>query len=207
MTTDQAKSLARQPFSEQTGYLLIEVGQLAKDVAAQAVAPLGLRPRHVSVLAVLAGGDHLRSQQEVSRSLGIDPNVLVGLIDDLERLGLAERKRNPSDRRRHMLMITGAGTGALRSARKLLDDTEAAFLRVLEPGEKAALHDMLARLLSVTAGGDEGTGCASDLPHCPQASRMQTGVGVVTSVPAGVSAPVARSIANMDTEPSCVFAV
>jgi DNA-binding MarR family transcriptional regulator len=161
MTTDQVKPQAREPLSEQTGYLLIEVGQAAKDVAAQAVAPLGLRPRHVRVLAVLADGDELRSQQEVSRSLGIDPNVLVGLIDDLERLGLAERKRNPRDRRRHMLMITAAGTAALRSARKLLDDAEAAYFRVLEPGEKAALHGMLARLLSATSGGDDGAGCTS----------------------------------------------
>lgn len=161
MTTDQAKPLAHQPFGEQTGYLLIEVGQLAKEVAARAVAPLGLRPRHVRVLAMLASGDDLSSQQEVSRSLGIDPNVFVGVIDDLERLGLAQRQRNPRDRRRHMLMITEAGMVTLRSARKLLDDAEAAFFRAFEPGEKAAMHDMLGRLLSA-AGGE--IGCTSELP-------------------------------------------
>lgn len=207
MTTDQAKPLAGQPFSEQTGYLLIEVGLLAKEVAARAVAPLGLRPRHVRVLAALASGDALSSQQEVSRSLGIDPNVFVGLIDELERLGFAERKRNPKDRRRHTLTITGAGMTALGSARKLLDEAEAAFFRGFEPGEKAALHDMLGRLLAV-AGGE--IGCASDLPAprpASHASRMQTGVGVATSAPAGVSEPLARSTANMDSEPSWVFAV
>lgn len=134
------------PLDALTGYLLIEAGQRAKNSAERAVAVLGLRPRHVRVLAAFAGAEP-GSQQEVSRVLGIDPNVVVGLIDDLERLGLAERQRNPRDRRRHVLAITEAGHAALRSARELLNEAEEAFFATITAEEKAILHAMLGRLI------------------------------------------------------------
>ena len=51
---------------------LIKLGELAMTKAERALEPLGVRPRHLNVLAALAADDSL-SQQDVSRRLsGVD---------------------------------------------------------------------------------------------------------------------------------------
>ena len=55
------------------------------------------------------------SQQDIARRLGIDPTVLVGVVDELERRSLVERRRDPADRRRYLLVVTGDGTELLAS--------------------------------------------------------------------------------------------
>jgi DNA-binding MarR family transcriptional regulator len=146
------------PFESLTGYLLIEVGKRATTVANSAVAPMGLRLRHVRVLAAFARGTGTGSQQEASRVLGLDPNVLVDLIDDLERLGLAERKRSPKDRRRHVLAVTELGQATLWQASARLKEAEEAFFTGVSPEEKIALHEILGRLFPVPASAAAGPG-------------------------------------------------
>lgn len=135
------------PLDVLTGYLLIEAGQRAKTSAERAVAELGLRPRHVRVLALFASSEP-GSQQEVSRVLGLDPNVVVGIIDDLERLGFAMRRRSQLDRRRQVLVLTEAGRAVLRSAYKLLGEAEESFFATISAEEKSALHAILGRLMA-----------------------------------------------------------
>ncbi|WP_433133748.1 MarR family winged helix-turn-helix transcriptional regulator [Micromonospora sp. CA-240977] len=133
--------------SGRTGFRLIKLGELAMVTAERALEPLGVRPRHFNVLATLAADDTL-SQQDVSRLLGIDPNVLVGVIDELEKQGLAERRRNPQDRRRHVVALTAAGRQVLRDGAALLDEAEAAFFAEVPAAELAVLHEVAARLLA-----------------------------------------------------------
>ena len=151
MLAEEVSAAQDLPFESFTGYLLIETGKRAKAMAESAVAPLGLRLRHVEVLAAFASGARTSSQQEASRVLGLDPNVVVDLIDDLERLGLAERKRNPRDRRRQVLAITESGQAALLSASTRLTEAETAFFSVLSSEGKAALHDLLGQLFRTPA--------------------------------------------------------
>lgn len=138
---------ARSAMSDRTGYRLVKLGELVMVTAERALAPLGIRPRHFNVLASLAADESL-SQQEVSRLLGIDPNVLVGVIDDLERHGLAERRRNPRDRRRHVVAVTAAGQRVLREGAARLDQAEAAFFTAVPAADLAVVHEVAARLLA-----------------------------------------------------------
>src|SRR5664279_2485131 len=67
--------------------------------AESALAPLGLRPRHLVTLTLLR--DHTEgTQQALSTRLQIDRTNLVGLLNDLESWGLIERRRSDADRRR-----------------------------------------------------------------------------------------------------------
>jgi DNA-binding MarR family transcriptional regulator len=156
------------PFESFTGYLLIEVGKRAAAVANSAVAPLGLRLRHVRVLAAFASGTGTSSQQEASRVLGLDPNVVVDLIDDLERLGFAERKRNPKDRRRHVLAVTDQGQAALGQASAWLNEAEAAFFSAVSAEEKTVLHDILGRLFTAPVPSPGGLGGGGLTDRCAQ---------------------------------------
>jgi DNA-binding MarR family transcriptional regulator len=128
------------------GYRLIKLGEMLMSTAEDALAPLGVRPRHFNVLATLAADASL-SQQDLSRLLGIDPNVMVGVVDDLERLGFATRVRNPLDRRRHIIELTPTGRGVVKGGAALLDAAEAKVFGLLSAKERATLYDAAGRLL------------------------------------------------------------
>ena len=49
------------------------------------------------------------SQRALGRRLRIDKSPMVGLIDDLEQLGLAERRRRTRDRRVQDIHLTAQG--------------------------------------------------------------------------------------------------
>src|SRR5215212_2880257 len=64
----------------------------------QAVAPLGLRARHLVALTHL--NDHGPSaQQTLIEALGLDASNLVALLNELEDAGLIVRRRDRTDRR------------------------------------------------------------------------------------------------------------
>src|SRR5215211_2421729 len=80
---------------------------------ARRMPSLGLRPKHFALLngIALAGGG---SQQELGGQMGLDPSGLVGAIDELEAMGLLERRRDAADRRRYVLTLTAEGSATLR---------------------------------------------------------------------------------------------
>jgi DNA-binding MarR family transcriptional regulator len=47
-------------------------------------------------------------QDLVARSM-IDPSSMVAVVDELEKMGLAERRQHPADRRKHALLRKLAG--------------------------------------------------------------------------------------------------
>jgi DNA-binding MarR family transcriptional regulator len=130
-----------------TGYLLTKLGEMAAIGATRTLEPLGVRLRHFYVLAALAADNSL-SQRDVSRLLDIDPNVLVGVIDELEKQGLAERRRNPRDRRRHVVVLTPAGQRVLREGNARLDEAEADLRAHMTAEELAVVRTVAERLLA-----------------------------------------------------------
>jgi DNA-binding MarR family transcriptional regulator len=141
---------AAAPLRGFTSYRVIKLGKLVDAAVERALAPLGVKPRHLHVMAVIAADDTL-SQQQISRLLDIDPNVMVGVIDDLEEKGLVERRRNPADRRRHVLVLTAAGRRTLRRGLAMGTAFEAELFAGLGEDGRAALDDVTAQLLDLLA--------------------------------------------------------
>jgi DNA-binding MarR family transcriptional regulator len=107
-----------------------------------------LRPRHVIALSLLHGSGPL-SQHALGEALSLDPSNVVGLLNELEERGLIARQRDPADRRRHIVSLSGTGAGELAATGVQLADIENAVLAALSPAERTTLHDLLAR----AAGG------------------------------------------------------
>ncbi len=124
---------------------LAQLGGLAAQRFAERLAPTGLTPPHAGVLRAIAG-DPGRSQQAVAAQLGLLPSRLVALVDELERDGLVERRRNPRDRRLHALHLADAGSERLREIGRIATSHGADFLAPLDDTERAVLDDLLARL-------------------------------------------------------------
>jgi DNA-binding MarR family transcriptional regulator len=72
---------------------------------------------------------------------------MVGIVDDLERLGLVMRRRLPSDRRAYALELTPAGGTMLARGREMIAAAEARALAALSASERRQLHDLLERLV------------------------------------------------------------
>jgi DNA-binding MarR family transcriptional regulator len=96
-------------------------------------------------------------QQELGEALHLDANNLVLLLNDLEDDGYVERRRNPSDRRRHIVEITPEGQKALARAERALESVEDEVLAPLNGEERATLWRLLTRVL-------EGAGAADGEP-------------------------------------------
>jgi DNA-binding MarR family transcriptional regulator len=87
------------------------------------------------------------SQQQLGQTLMLDPNNCVILLNDLEEFGYVERRRDPADRRRHIVEMTDAGRRALEHAEEKLETLEDQVLPNLDSGERGKLRDLLAKAL------------------------------------------------------------
>jgi MarR family transcriptional regulator, lower aerobic nicotinate degradation pathway regulator len=128
-----------------TTFLMKRLGFAAKERAMAAYEETGLHPYHHAVMLVLDEGSR-ETQGAIADALGYDRGQLVGLLDDLEERGLVERRRDPNDRRRHLVRLTDEGKGSLRKLRSLARKLENDFLAPLDEDERAMLHSLLRRL-------------------------------------------------------------
>lgn len=71
-----------------------------------------------------------RGQADLAADLGITSGAATGLVDRLERQGIARRVAHPSDRRRVTVQLTEAGLAIVEETRQWL---AASFRRVPEP--------------------------------------------------------------------------
>lgn len=107
---------------------------------------LGIRLKELAALAYLR--DHeAASQQALMQAFCLDANSCVLLLNELEEAGLAERRRDAADRRRHLVALTPAGRQALERAERAQESIEDDVLAALGPAERAALRDLLSRAL------------------------------------------------------------
>src|SRR5918999_2443445 len=134
------------PLADRTGFLAQKVGTLFLQAVGEQLSVLGLGNRPFFVLAGVAHGAPI-SQQDLSRALSIDPTTMVALVDELEQGGFVQRTRNPRDRRRYDLTITGTGAQALAAAQQAMDDVEEEFFSPLTDAERRRYHVYLEKLV------------------------------------------------------------
>jgi DNA-binding MarR family transcriptional regulator len=126
-------------------YLLVQLGFHVAGRFRERLAPLGLEPRHFGMLTRLAANEG-RSQQALGELMGLNPTRMVFLVDELEERGLAERRRNPADRRSHALYLTEAGRAKLREAMQASAGHERQIGSSLGDEERRQLTALLRRL-------------------------------------------------------------
>ena len=146
VTTQSAQRLPEELVSSAI-FLLKRLGMAAKSETMEAYEGTGLHPYHHAILALLDEGT-TETQGAIGEALGYDKGQLVGMLDELEDGGLIERRRDPADRRRHVVRMTTEGRSALGRLRRLSARIEREFLAPLNESERAQLHDLLLRLAS-----------------------------------------------------------
>jgi len=107
---------------------------------------LGMRLKQFMTLGYVRDRGSV-SQQELEAAMLIDANAVVLLLNELEAAGLSVRKRDPHDRRRHLVEITEAGKAAVARAEKAREGLEEEILVDLSPEERATLAKLLRRVM------------------------------------------------------------
>jgi len=139
MTTTEAK------LTPHAGILLLKLGRLAQRQCAAELKAEELTPRHFATLIELRAGP--RSQQSLGEAVGADPSKLVGILNDLEAEGLVVRRRDPDDRRRHIVELAPKGETRLEATECVVDAIEERMLASLTDEQR----EQLAHLLSIVA--------------------------------------------------------
>ncbi|WP_254705447.1 MarR family winged helix-turn-helix transcriptional regulator [Streptomyces vilmorinianum] len=137
------------------GFLLSFRGELTGARIRAALGVAGLHPRQAMTLMRLAPGS--MSQRELAAVMEVDPSQLVAILNELESEGLAERRRDPADRRRHIVEITEAGASALERVDEAVSAAERELFADLSEAEQAVLRSLLDRV-SVDASDHDCSG-------------------------------------------------
>jgi DNA-binding MarR family transcriptional regulator len=144
----------------------VHIGQLLTQLTRQFQAELferliaaGLkdaRVPHTHVTAYIkADGSRLT---ELAAQARMTLPAMSELVDDLQRIGIVERRPDPSDRRAKLICLTGAGWEAMNTARGVIAqiETDYAHLVGAERFEDAAQTlDELLRGLDARQGSNE----------------------------------------------------
>src|SRR4051812_24482845 len=149
------KATPARGLSSRAGFLLAQLGTHRHRRFAERLAPLDLHPRHYGMLTHLAANEG-QSQQALSRALDVHRSAVVALVDDLENRGLAERRRDPADRRAYTLYLTPKGRELLADLQRIAEEDEAELLTALDASERSQLISLLQRVAEsqgLTAGG------------------------------------------------------
>ncbi len=141
-----------------TGFLLAWVAGIAEQSYTQALAGIGLKPLQLGVLSLLLDGGPT-VQARLSERLGVFKPVMVTLINELEAMGLVQRRPHPSDRRAVEVHLLGAGVERIEQAELVSERATAQFLTELTAQERQNFHELLAKLArrGTTSVPDEGT--------------------------------------------------
>jgi DNA-binding MarR family transcriptional regulator len=126
---------------------IVLLTRLARVVYRRSTAELlGMTIRELGALAYLRD-HHLATQHALSKALSIDANNCVLLLNDLEARQYVERRRDPMDRRRHLVELTAKGRTALERAELAQGSVEDQVLGMLSTEERLVLQRLLTRAL------------------------------------------------------------
>ncbi|SRR6266567_8536948 len=87
------------------------------------------------------------SQQELETALVMDANAVVIILNELEAARYSVRRRDPQDRRRHIVELTPAGRHALEKADSARESLEDEVMAGLSAAERTTLRRLVQRVL------------------------------------------------------------
>ncbi|WP_351228580.1 MarR family winged helix-turn-helix transcriptional regulator [Streptomyces sp. NPDC002133] len=86
------------------------------------------------------------SQKGVAGALEVDPSILCGILTDPEATHFIERRRDPADRRRHIVALTEEGSRVLAKAQEDMTAMEQELFADFTPEELPTLRKLLVRV-------------------------------------------------------------
>jgi DNA-binding MarR family transcriptional regulator len=141
--------------------LMIKLGRITMHRFTEALEPFGIRPRHVAALIELRDRGEL-TQQSLCGQLHLDPTNVVAILNELEKRGYATRRRDPEDRRRHLVEVSKKGLAVIEKVSDVMDGVEEELLDGLGPAEREQLEGLLTSFWEQSGGYEAWAKVAAD---------------------------------------------
>lgn len=145
---DKGAAIAPTDLGELETYIGFHL-RIAQDTAFRAFARLtgqqGVKPGRFAALMVISRNPGV-GQAALGQTIARDKSSITPLIQDLERLGLIERRGSAEDRRRVELYLTAAGRAHLERLRRVAGEHDAKLDAIVgaKKGEFVALLKKIA---------------------------------------------------------------
>lgn len=137
------------------GLLLALLGHYAMRRLRDAHTAHNLSPRQFHLLGLLHDHGAL-AQRELGPRMEVDASILVTMLNPLEADGLIARKRDPGDRRRHLVILTATGEKRLVAAARAQQQAEDELFTGLDDGQREQLGVLLVALRDSLASDPPG---------------------------------------------------
>src|SRR3989440_12995511 len=141
--------------------LMIKLGRITLHRFTEALEPFGIRPRHVAALIELRDHGEL-TQQSLCGQLHLDPTNLVAILNELEQRGFATRRRDPEDRRRHLVEVSKKGIAVIEKVSEVMDGVEDDLLEGFSPAEREQFEGLLTAVWERSGGYEAWSQVAAD---------------------------------------------
>lgn len=96
------------------------------------------------------------NQRRLAEAVGVTEATLTHHLNAMETAGLLTRRRDPNNRRIHVVELTDAGEAAFMRLREAAMAFDRRLRRGVSASETAALEDVLSRLAANVADNEEG---------------------------------------------------
>ena len=126
-------------------FMLSQIGSHAATRFGERLAKVNLTPPHAGVLRAVTREAGL-TQQALATGLGTVPSRLVVLLDDLENLGIIERRAHPSDRRSYAIYLTPLGEKTMTEVYEIGRQHQESLLASLNAEECKQLAALLEKI-------------------------------------------------------------
>lgn len=136
--------------SRWTGFVLCWVANLGGQFYETSLAPLQLRPGQLAILTLLESEGAI-VQARLGERLRIDKATMVGLLNDLERQKLVERRPCAHDRRAFEIHLLELGRQRIQAAEQVSIAAAKQFFGMLSAAEQQTLHHLLVQLATGSA--------------------------------------------------------
>jgi DNA-binding MarR family transcriptional regulator len=140
-----AERAAVYALEEQVGFLLRCAHQRASEVFNDVMGRFGVTPTQFAALAKLDDRGSV-SQNQLGRLTRMDPATISGVVGRLIGRGYVRQASDLKDARLVMLTLTPNGQTAVKAMKGAAGEVSRRTLEPLEPREKAALVEALAKI-------------------------------------------------------------
>lgn len=125
---------------------LIRLSGLVQGIYARVSERHELTPVQAKLLCVLI--ERPWGMADLARLFGVEKAALTGLMDRVERSGLAQRSAVPGDRRALQVTLTPAGREAAMSFHRAMGEELDRLVSWLEPGDRAKFERTMSEILA-----------------------------------------------------------
>lgn len=130
---------------EELGFLIIKTAKFIERQLNDTLSEYGLTLAQSKIVLRLCDND-LTNQRSLSECLDVEPATIVRTLDRMERDGFIKRKKNPMDRRVHIIQLTTKAKELIPELKKSIQESFDKSLGDINEETKKSMMDYMNKI-------------------------------------------------------------